>query len=779
MSNTVNYQLYRTNTILGGQMKWDLVVKNTGGKLVVDDFHLTPVSKGIPCIKNSVDTNLNYPHQYNVQKFYHSIEGNFYSNYIRPEFQHKWPIIDNGSYTDTHDGSLESGCSRAQYSLYGKQFEFLVPLWLEDLEGKDIKFKIRIRSASQSSTDSISPKTLSMKTLSIGLPDNSNPVNTFHGKFERYFDDYVRYIGLRGDKYAGSIEGSDILNIDVNRSQARIVGLNVANGNVESKSVDSLAYDLLSRERPLMEFDNRIIQEFVYNKLITRQLFNFNLCFNIDDVVSRSISDQLTGKNLRVSVDVIVGDNQLQKMDFFTNYEYISKDASIIDHSSQNNVLSYLKDDQCEEFMYANKFSPNILHWSLTGQNEYVFNLYDGFGGVYEGETGELLPVHRQMGSTPNLMSRKYSKEQNNINWCYRYIGTGDNDGKMEPSDYPKFILGLREQVEKASVFTPGSENWVYNINYKKSTPIENDIKVIRVITMVVNDALWSQLSEGAVQIQNTDHASQEDNLMWVQKSIDDDVVNLIVGKTMNSITFKNVTALLMMNTWSSSTGPYTYINEFKNILSRVNEPRTFAFTKGLYISKADAPSLGTNEIEYYKNDDMNIVYVTRYDGSIRPTFLTGGSDSRYFNNVHTKKMLKKGDIVVSNDDREKNSFSKFASSGFEPSFKSIGYYSIISKQYNYKDPSDIFQNDVPEYKWFNNGKMLNLAQSISFVTEKTDSLENIVKSKIQEYYGIEDGSKLIDYIFDLYDIHNDYNCELDEEKTDLKYTYNITLILK
>ena len=51
-----NFQLYRTNLLLGGQMKWDLVVGNTNSELFVSDFHLTPISNNIPFAFKSEET---------------------------------------------------------------------------------------------------------------------------------------------------------------------------------------------------------------------------------------------------------------------------------------------------------------------------------------------------------------------------------------------------------------------------------------------------------------------------------------------------------------------------------------------------------------------------------------------------------------------------------------------------------------------------------------------------------------------------------------------------
>ena len=39
-----NFQLYRTNLSLSGQLKWDLVIENANNHLYINKFNLTPLS---------------------------------------------------------------------------------------------------------------------------------------------------------------------------------------------------------------------------------------------------------------------------------------------------------------------------------------------------------------------------------------------------------------------------------------------------------------------------------------------------------------------------------------------------------------------------------------------------------------------------------------------------------------------------------------------------------------------------------------------------------------
>ena len=74
-----NFQLFRTNILLGGQMKWDLILDSQEDVLIVSDFHLSPISLSSPYNRYSDESLLNYSHSDNIKKFYNNGFG--YSKY--------------------------------------------------------------------------------------------------------------------------------------------------------------------------------------------------------------------------------------------------------------------------------------------------------------------------------------------------------------------------------------------------------------------------------------------------------------------------------------------------------------------------------------------------------------------------------------------------------------------------------------------------------------------------------------------------------------------------
>ena len=131
-----------------------------------------------------------------------------------------------------------------------------------------------------------------------------------------------------------------------------LLQVNVNNGIFCTAQCDSLVNNITARERSLLETDNIIITTFPNNYMVCKQLFNFNLCFNIDDILSGSIANMLNGEELLVSVEAKVGNTVLEVKDFYTEYEYIAKTISTdTDYKDTLNVLDFLHDYECVDLI--------------------------------------------------------------------------------------------------------------------------------------------------------------------------------------------------------------------------------------------------------------------------------------------------------------------------------------------------------------------------------------------------------------------------------------------
>ena len=86
-----------------------------------------------------------------------------------------------------------------------------------------------------------------------------------------------------------------------------------------------------------------------------------------------------------------------------------------------DNVLNYLHDNESIELINKNKFGQNICHWSLNENTDYIFNVYDGFSGLYIEEdsygNNVIYENAHQYENAPNVFIKKADKNQNSVGW--------------------------------------------------------------------------------------------------------------------------------------------------------------------------------------------------------------------------------------------------------------------------------------------------------------------------------------------------------------------------
>ena len=294
----------------------------------------------------------------------------------------------------------------------------------------NIEFKISIKSVD-------SKTKLAENVLKLSKNDIE-----YHNRFVDYFKNYVNEAGL-------NIGSDDVINIDFKNRKASLTGLDLSSGLFTTKNIDQLTNNLTLRERPLIESDNMIITSFSDKSMIVKQLFNFNLCFNVNDIITGSLVSLMYGREIVVSVDVFIDGKSLEKKDFYTNYDFISK--SVIYNTKRNisvdnfNVLDYLHDNTVIDFVNKNKFCQKICHWSLCDNNDYIFNVYNGFSGIMietiNDGNGKYNTIYHendhQYGHAPNVLLSKADKSQNSTGWInvididywndfYEYISNTD-----------------------------------------------------------------------------------------------------------------------------------------------------------------------------------------------------------------------------------------------------------------------------------------------------------------------------------------------------------------
>ena len=733
-----NYQLHRTNLLLGGQMKWDLIIDSAQNTLYVSDFHLTPISNNVSHTYKLDEYLLKNTHQDNVKAYYNANKGTFYAEGLDADFSHSWPVIadTNGVlYSKTYD----AGCKRTKlYDTYKKQFELFCPLWLEHITG-DISFTISILSTNANTV-------LASNTLILA----SNEINKYHDTFIQYFNNYVCACGLD----AGS---DDVLNISFKNNAATITGLNASNGIFETINCDTLVDNIIARERSVMETDNIIISTFADNSMICKQLFNFNLCFDIDDIISGSIANMLKGEPVLVSVTVKIGDDTLEQRDFYTEYEFINKDISARStYNTTHNVLEYLHDYECVDLVDKNKFCQPICHWSLCDNNEYIFNVYDGYSGLYvdiNHDTNEttIYENEHQYGMAPNLVIKKHDKNQNPTGWISSFQTT-------LWSDVYKYIKNPAKYRTHATRI--GKDAFINNVRYNYVPQFENGAELY-VMGIAITDKLLASITSAIDCYDLTD----EHNIY----AIYNEEFKLVIFLTNNYdyLTFGHFLDILSQinEQLSSDVTIDAILLELYKMMKSYVEPTIVTFNQSVQYCAADSPDIHTSEIEYIKTNEFN--YVTRYDGKVKPTF-TDRLNTIYYKELLTEDVLKT------------SAYSKYNNLGFEPLYPSIGYCAI--KKLNEWSRDTHFATTDKEYSWFNNSRCLILLPELKFtyVNSPVDGvykpLDTIVLDLIADTYGITDMAT-VNYIKNLYTYSNNWEYYSDTNISD--YVYQITMKLK
>ena len=742
-----NFQLYRTNILLGGQMKWDLILDTQGSNLVVSDFHLSPININYP--KYTEENLLNYPHQENLKKYYKEHEGLFYELNLDPRLSHDYAIVSDIK-EEIYEDSFEAGPKNGKCHVYNKTIEVFCPLWIEYLN-KNIYFEITMFTE----TD----KKIGSKTVKI---DGT--------KFGDYFYNYIKYLGLD--------QGiDDVLDINFNTKKATITGIKLDSGNLIKQDISYLVSNLMYRERPMMEFDSLLINAFKDTKMIVRQLFNFNFCFDVNDLISSHLANMTYGNKFKFKVSTIIDDNILEIRDFYSNYTFIEKDSSNIktinDFINQTttdikyNVLDYLYDYKYVNFINKNKYVQSVIHWSLNDNPNYLFNLYNGFGPYESGDDDEVKFYSHKYGNTPDLLSSVYNKSLNNIGWC-SVININSY------SDWLNFIKqsntndDLYLSIKKYS--SNFNSNWINNIKYEYNT--ESPYNELRFNIFVIQQDIYDKIkrhiesNEFKTVYKLYESDIDEENIYCVRIKNSERFYGILVcDKYLNNVTYMGFKQILDNYIKSKENSTYEQIDNaliylnFK--LNHVKPVPLITLNKSLYITKSHSPSISSTEIEYYKNDDSTSeeCYVLRYDGKIKPTFI-----NKEKSEAINKKYFK---ITLNKDEFLKSDINKYMHSGLPLLYPSIGYYAINEKALSY----DKIEKPI-----------INLIKNIEveLYSEKNDGVDksiiDIIKNYIKSIYKISNDDEL-NNIYNMYNVEYSYDYKSIDNIDD--YVYFVKLSLK
>ena len=646
-----NYQLKRTNVLLGGQMKYDLIINNR----TTDNVYITPISSSVPYNRLEKSDLLNYPHQENIKKFYADTANSFYKSFINPLLESIYPLP-IGYDGPTYDTTYDSNCIKEPINknIYGKTYSILCPLWLEQItEIENLKFKIEIRNKED------------------GLICDS--IIQFNSNIAKYFQSYIEFLKLH--------EGCDWV-FDINSTKSVVNGLNVSTGICAEATLFNIFEDLTFRERPLLEFNNMIINGLNNNNMICKQLFNFNLCFNISDIVdsftNHYLKDDVT---LKLSVKTLYKDQELPITELFTNHEYIgrskneawkieSETFNIIKPVSdeKHNVFDYLLDNLCIDLIDKNKISQNTCHWCLSQNPEEHFNIYNGFS-LMKTDEKDGGGINYYNGETANLEMTKMT----NIYYPY-WCNTYEKDKKADDDEWlNKWLTELfqfkNNYSQYYSVFN--ADCWVKNNHYRNN---EGNINTMYVLISLSSNIEKTKKVLSKYYVEYGWQLIDDETVWHLWYCMINDVYYVIIiankgdeNNSIDQILFKNFIKTIGSKTDKVCQNLYAILN------SHVPSSKILKFTKGLTFLRAAGPGLNSREIEYFKSDHSDAI-VNRNFGKIKPYFTINNSNYKNY----TYEKIKCNDLS--------QNYYKFAHSKFKPKYPSLDYFSIRRRQIDDKN---------------------------------------------------------------------------------------------
>lgn len=774
-----NFQLYRTNLSLSGQLKWDLVIENANNHLYINKFNLTPISDNIAYTYKTDDTILNHTHFDNLKSYYKKLEGHFYAEGLDSQFSNNWPtIVSENEHINAYSSIYDMGCKRMKhYKKYNKQFEFFCPVWIERIK-ESLMFKITVKGNNSNAV---------LATHSLIVTDYADrPV---HDKFVRYFKQYAQISQIHS--------GNDnIVKIDFD-GNSYVAGISAKTGLPMVKNISSVVHNMTTRERPMMEIDSMIMSSFSNNAIICPQLINFNLCFNLDDIMSSTTAKYLKGKALTVSVDVVIDGVEVEKRDFCCNYNFLPRDKYLDETENlpvekveqykndypecftELNVFDHLRDNECLDLVTTNKYCPKICHWCLADNTSYIFNLYrgfDGYGIVIENDKPVFIENEHQYGNVPNTTITKKSNSLNNIGWInyeeieawnqfYKYILNTDKYKADKPLHLngQTFVNGLKYKYVPKDLYILGIKTTSRIFNAIVNTYIDdidwfNDKHTFGML--VKNDLVlfitlnWDDLTFASVS-RLFKNMSKEDGKWYIKPSKD------------QKIFFRDSYQKIL--------------NALYQMVNSVIVPNIVVLNNNICWETVNGPSKSVQEVTYYK--DGQIDYVFRYDGRLKPYFIADTDILYYKDYVSDNRENGQSKLQLSK-------YAQYAHSGFEPIYPSI-YYASCKKLENYSRDTlpEVFISEHGytnlqidyEYSWFNNSKSVFIIPELKFtyVNKKQadgtyKEVDTIVKELLKEYYNAD--GDLLDFIVSRYEWKNNWEYFSDTNVDDYIYTINLMM---
>lgn len=764
-------QLLKTTPYLSGQHKIDVCLRKAEEHddasyahspnewlITTGDCHLSPLSDSLTYTDSIERPFFSQTYGDNLRRLYENLKDDFFrdvptikANNILYEEDDKW--------IDTTDHTYECGLKRIRYERYHKQFSWLCPLWVENASDlKDVYFIMTIYGDT-AERHSMKLRITPSKRLISSLMEWLDGVS------------------------------SDLLYIDVDKERATITGAFAESGTPVTLDVSYIVPQLISRERPILETNSVLNQLFSSNHIIARQLVNLNFCFSPEDIIPSHVINEMTGKRWKITIDTYHNNEQIDKVDFLSNYEFLPGYVRNGDEGHYDfgvNVFDYFNDDKYIDYMYIDKTTQPDPYWSLVENPEYLYNFYNGFSTWYAYlDPATQLPAKEQiMGlsqNQPDVAHIEYDYRYSNLGWCEIYDFSGidaHSNGTVNFDNIRPMIVQAYNNSKRATQikFSKGKVCWAnglkYDLTYADTAP-EGNFKLFMCLVSDTtgNSGIYVEPIEDALcifvpcgsDINHPDNTLK--NRLTVKAIIKDPPILQHLPGPERAHACQKVQAFL----------------DF--VMKRLVWPIKIEFTKSIYPITCESPSKDTKEVTYIKQEYNVRSYIYRYSGALRPFFVA--PDHQFYYNIdYNFKKWKNSDFNSTDSLLALKEYNDKLNSGYAPVYPSINYYAIEggkTRRVDYFTYPERYDNVDFEFPWYEDGRLYILPHQIDieFLSATTTNLKEAdfrirLVNALHDRYGIphhisqKQLALLYDYTAD-YDYASDI--DIDNQRFKVKYT--------
>lgn len=740
----MRYQLLKTSPYLGGQVRWDIPFdyKYTDEEYSVrmDELHIVPLDDSIVFNEGNDWKTFNYSHLENIKHLYEQISGSFFS--ASGEWTGTNWLYNAGDILDPFSHTYNMGVRHTRFKRYGKQFSYLCPLWIsEETDVSKLQFEISIKVVGEE-RDHIVRRRI---TLSKKMQDY---LGEYLNKSARYVEpDPAEYPNPEDAPYMGV--NDDLLSIKFDPDYASITGVRIDSAKYAVCDISYMIQGLLDRELPMMEFDNMLVSKFRESKMIAQQLINLNFFFNIDDI-SYGLSRELLGENITIEWRVLYDGEYLEIRDFYTNYDNIAiYNTDTTQFDPRYNVFDYMGDNKIVDYIYTNKITQPLFHWSMVENPAYIYNFYDGFSPAFVDNTTGLCRVSGRYFDQADIAQEIHTPYNNAAYWCKTYDLSGylpyavrDKIDEILTNYQTMMSPLILNQDTQIAYLNNNRYTWNPEPDNESTQSIIHDVmNGQKYFCVIINDNFEEN---GEIIVQSRDESSTTPILY----------PNLFLLGIKNK-TFSTLKKWTDLDVFNPDHIPPEYKLVLKFILRYLSQhwipPYKIIFNKTTATSIVNPfDSYHPEELNMYKLNNYNN-FVLRYTGQLCPMFIKPDDDV-FVNNVFHYKQW--GDIM--NEDVQE--YNEFLKTGMPANFPSINYYSLEKNIDGLEIPEWYTENWNWDVVWKNTGHIFVLPEE--FNTFKIGPTNTITEEQLWEllYEYIDSLGIPVDSLWMKHKLKNLYN---------------------